>query len=694
MKMMIWKEFRENLMWAVLGSVATALACAWLISQNISSNDWIQLWTVALPQPFALLSPLLGAVLGFLQTSRELKPDQRAFLLHRPISRSTIFAGKTVAGLCLYVLATALPLLGAGLWLRMPGHVPGPFDWRLLLPEIVGIFTGFSFYFAAIITATRPVRWLGSKALALPAAVVCTLLSSAPHHFGLSILLTVVFALILALAAWGTFVSGGSYSLQSKVTRAGLGASLYVGLYAVCMAALALALSIFSSRQPPFTWSRYETDIQGRMALVTRTGTVIDKVTDIAGQPLKAPGGKSRWSDEDFLSGPSIDIHPLTVSYREPRTHIWPLFSYRGSDSGHLWYFLPESGLLASYSVLTNKLEGYLGASGYAPATAPPPVPLKGHFLNSYYEYGDNDLLRFSDALYRFDDEGRRLVPLYKVAPPNTLTGAIRLYRSQDSEARFKRLMVATAGKFICLSPEGRVLYSTVNKYAGTGPLSVDMALRKTDGHIFVWYRPSHLSVDHLQRPTYVTELTVQGRATNGYTLPPIRQMKAASSFMDESLPALITPPSAIAAFAIYVRVAKALKGATGSLEAAEYNGGPPNTVTFIGFSFLAALISAFLAARICRRCRFGRGATVAWLIGVFLLGPFGVLLLMSLQEWPARETCDSCGKLRVVTADQCEHCGAGWPATERDGTEIFEETQTPRLKGAATGEARLVGVS
>jgi hypothetical protein len=52
-----------------------------------------------------------------------------------------------------------------------------------------------------------------------------------------------------------------------------------------------------------------------------------------------------------------------------------------------------------------------------------------------------------------------------------------------------------------------------------------------------------------------------------------------------------------------------------------------------------------------------------------------GLLLMLALQEWPARILCPKCRKPRVVTRDTCEHCGAAHAMPEPDGTEIFEQT-------------------
>jgi hypothetical protein len=59
------------------------------------------------------------------------------------------------------------------------------------------------------------------------------------------------------------------------------------------------------------------------------------------------------------------------------------------------------------------------------------------------------------------------------------------------------------------------------------------------------------------------------------------------------------------------------------------------------------------------------------------VFGPTGLLLMLALQEWPARITCHSCNKPRLVTSACCEHCAAPHAAPGPDGTEIFEPTVT-----------------
>ena len=85
------------------------------------------------------------------------------------------------------------------------------------------------------------------------------------------------------------------------------------------------------------------------------------------------------------------------------------------------------------------------------------------------------------------------------------------------------------------------------------------------------------------------------------------------------------------------------------------------------------ALVSAVCAFVITRRFSFSSGRVWFWTTMGFVFGPVGLFTLLCLESWPARECCDACGRPRLVTRSQCEHCGAEWPAPQPDGTEIFE---------------------
>jgi len=89
--------------------------------------------------------------------------------------------------------------------------------------------------------------------------------------------------------------------------------------------------------------------------------------------------------------------------------------------------------------------------------------------------------------------------------------------------------------------------------------------------------------------------------------------------------------------------------------------------------SLLGGIISALPALPIGRRLVWSRRETLLWMIGMIFLSWPGVLMLLAMIPWPARYACPNCRKLRVVTRESCEHCGAPAPIPPHKDTEIFE---------------------
>jgi hypothetical protein len=93
----------------------------------------------------------------------------------------------------------------------------------------------------------------------------------------------------------------------------------------------------------------------------------------------------------------------------------------------------------------------------------------------------------------------------------------------------------------------------------------------------------------------------------------------------------------------------------------------------FTALMLLAALFSGLTCFLLPRRYAFSRTRRIGWGCCGLLFGPTGLLLMLALLDWPAQIVCPKCRKPRVVTREQCEHCGAAHPAPAPDGTEIFE---------------------
>jgi hypothetical protein len=114
----------------------------------------------------------------------------------------------------------------------------------------------------------------------------------------------------------------------------------------------------------------------------------------------------------------------------------------------------------------------------------------------------------------------------------------------------------------------------------------------------------------------------------------------------------------------------------------------PALVFAFAGSMLVSCLICGLGCYRLPRRYAFSRTRSTAWAVCGLLFGLTGFLLLITLLQWPARIACPNCRKLRVVTREQCEHCGAAHARPEADGTEIFIDSEDRRVPNELVVEA------
>src|SRR6266850_5869501 len=178
MKTIIRKELRENLKLAALGIVIFTLLILQSYHDSSSALQDMSSQPYGYAQIAEKVQPLLasgfltqtcffcaifGALLGWMQIFNERHRDLQAFLLHRPATRTEIFSAKAIAGSVLYLLTTALPLLCLLAWVRFPGHLAVPFEWRMAIPSLAYCLAGLVFYFAGMLTGLRQARWYASR---------------------------------------------------------------------------------------------------------------------------------------------------------------------------------------------------------------------------------------------------------------------------------------------------------------------------------------------------------------------------------------------------------------------------------------------------------------------------------------------------------------------------------------------------
>src|SRR4051812_12094114 len=121
----ICKEIRQSWKWTLLALVGMASAMAY----SLYSRPWDSVSSYTFLTVTTFGSAVMGSGLCFLQLFPDLRRDEWAFMMHRPISPERILGAKLFAGGMLYLAATLLPFLAAAFWASRPGNVPGPFYW-------------------------------------------------------------------------------------------------------------------------------------------------------------------------------------------------------------------------------------------------------------------------------------------------------------------------------------------------------------------------------------------------------------------------------------------------------------------------------------------------------------------------------------------------------------------------------------
>ena len=700
LRAMFWKECRENLRWAVLAMLALTLGLiyAWyhLFQQN-SFPSPSGVWTSE-NLVLTISMPLIGLTLGLLQILPELRRDQWAFLVHRPASRTTLFFGKVLPGVCLYLLATILPLLGLAAWASQPIHVPAPFDFRFTLAGWAAILAGLPFYFAGLLVALRPARWYGSRALPVLTAILAPLAASTFNLFWPVVLVSVFISAVLLCAAWGSFVTSGEYKAQAKPARFALGLALYPACVCVGIGALMLSFTAYFALTHSGNgegWrNKQMIDTQGHIyehdEHFDKRGHDTITVTDENGRNVDPHVWDNLSSSHKLLTLNNLysgGLGQFYFRYSDADHYVPSLASIVNDRDQTFWYYDLAAYQMVRYKITAEAGEqtsswqppvvNYLGPDGFGSNRKQ-----VGKFEDPKAEavdFADFHLLRVSNALYSYD-------PTASVPAIRELQSLSGSYAGATSLAQTSQGLVDTgngtyAEVLIVTSNNQVTAYTSVRDKVSQMPSrlftvsipfmpetysDVQVAASSDYSRFFFLYQPR--SMPAAERLVTVTST---GQIVSDQILPPAKDNHSAYKmrFIDAA-PALMLPPGGLCAAALYGYIGDRLHwgSASGLWPSITETAGP-----ILFFSILGGLAAAVLTWLISRRCGDNRRGHIAWALGGFWLGGYGVLLLLALRAWPARLPCPDCGRPRVVDNDFCEHCRAGWTRPQQDGTEIFD---------------------
>lgn len=669
MKALIQKELRENLKLAVLGLVVITVI---LLQVYRHYGELLRpLAAGGTDAPGSYLQPLangellgyvgifcaaFAVVLGWFQSFNERHRDLWSFLAHRPLTRTQLFLGKIIAGLGLYLLVAGLPLVCFIVWAITPGHVAAPFEGSMLLPHLVVFLAGPVYYFAGMLTGLRQARWYASRSLGLGGAVLLSVATVGLTEFGQVLFVVLAVGAILAVATWGAFHSNGFYAGQPQAGRMALTAALALGCVVVSVVAIGFLETFLPRWSADYgSWSRYVMTKDGTLYKATYAPNRAVQVADLQGRPLLDPKTGRPIDREDFDQMAVRDF-ALGVDFgdRPNRRHHYLAtghFIFLRATPHTLWYYWPRYGRFVAYDPGTRQPVGSLGPNGFA-------RDFSGGGARFDYSPGtwpQTRVVKSTNSIYRLDLEAQTATAVF-TAPPGETFGALSEITPHDY--RWEYSLAATRRMVYLLKPDGQVVWQAPYQPAYPDYAQLAVSVLPATNQFALWVRPDSQAEQEMpaSHPAHVAWFA------------------GGQIVKTNELPSLARPGFV---FGTRDRVTAAL--------------GAP--VMFVSFAFIAAerplteipwaLLWSSLAAAafvcvplgwwLARRYSFSVGAQLGWSLFLLATGVPGLLTFLAVRDWPARETCPKCGKLRTVEHEACEHCTAPWPPPQPAGIEIFE---------------------
>jgi hypothetical protein len=695
MKSLILKEWRENVVWVPVPTLLLLGAMVFFGVPVLVDANYLGY--------VSLVAGLSGALLGFLQVFFEATGDKRSLLLHRPLGPSHIFLGKVLAGVSLYLLALLVPTACAVVLAATPGHVAAPFEWPMVLPWLADVLTGLVYYFAGMLVAQREARWFGSRCLPLVAGLFASLLVWNVSEFWQALGVLAVLGGTMAVAAWGSFLTGGAYAPQPRLAKVALGVTLFAGLSVLGFAGK-VTLGLWLAG--PFDYP-YEIDRQGRLFVIhEEAGRRITGITDLEGRVPKAfQGSRLDWYAINDIKAKPSNAEPLPrgVSYRNPGRY---LLAYKNETTPphEAWWYVPARGRILGYDKGLKHFLGSFGPDGFVPPDERPRKRFHGDLNQKSlgYEAKVPDILAFPTGAYTVDFHKGTVHTVFLPPAGERIRWASK--RSDQLE-NWNMWFVGTDRAIHYLDQSGKELLAVPLAYeVATDELNLVGRLVNPDRY-WAWYFPQWhrpLAEQTTSAEAKVVVYDAVGRECQPRQESPPRPEVTRITPINYS--DMLVEPSAFQALsglATSPVEAATLIGTTSYLEAEarrdpsevplllqdlwfttqaylpgvrwDIHAHPGLALGFAVSMLLASACSAFACFMLPRRHAFSQARRIGWALGGLLFGPTGLLLMIALLEWPAQVSCPKCRKLRVVTRDACEHCGAAHATPACDGTEVVE---------------------
>ena len=652
------KELRENLKWA---AVIFGVLLVFVVHEIRDTGPG---FLFDFPnQHTVFLTPLAGLLLGIVQMLFETKPDNWSFVVHRPVSRRQIFIAKCAAGLLLLYVSLLLPCIVAWVWAARPRNLALPFQSRMILPMLADVLNGGCYYFVGMLVTLRRARWFGSRLLPLGMALASSFaITMLVEQFWQVLLIILIIETIGATAAWGIFAANGEEP-KSMPARLALGAMIYPGALGVIIGVIGFSQAFTSGTR----WQYYQIDRSGDVVLITQT---IDRgergwsFTDPAGNPLPQyagldlddPANANRFVkfnahliDRQSIPWP-LKVEFAAMAYRSPTPGMAPLrdIAPPGIKVPFSAIYNVQQRLIDLYDPVSHAQIGIVGPAGFNADPSAPAQQFPGTPINLFVR--GTHTLAFESQVYWLQLDRRRVQPIFTATSDDPVFSAAEVGPPDNPKA-----LVATRHQLHLLRPDGTEIFAAPMAY--DPPRYYFDAAILPNGHLILEAFPVPGAPPEGRRVMEYDQAGALVRTTQPPLLRDFRSPKKYETMMFGSVFPVLARP-AVASWILDELI---------DIRSEDF------AHLFEAFMWGSAILCAALSLLIGRRCGLGMSRTIGWSIANLLLGPAGVAVMLSVNDWPARETCAACGQKRIAARRLCSSCGAPQSAAELDGREIFE---------------------
>jgi hypothetical protein len=675
MKIIIWKELRENWKWALLAMACLSLAQLYALSSGRRFGDpygGVTLCSSTFLMVTSFGSALAGIGLACLQILPELNRDRWAALVHRPARRETLFFGKALAGVLLCLAATLVPFFLSVAYVAIPGQFGAPLVPGLLRPGLSDAVCGLAFYFAAFLVCLHRGPWLGSRgamALALVPLFVFHVTGSWPFLFPIAA------AFLFFLAARGAFLTNHRLRDMPLSGRLACTTAIFFGAYVSLILAVWALQTALSKPSPRFAgFSNFVVDRDGKIFLVTYNadGSQLS-LSDPNGQPVENAEDGNRHSEVRFLhglpllerwaleGGENVMQAYLRTMPRDGRNYVWSI-DYR--QSSEAWFLVVSENSFVGYDRLSRREAGLCDAGGFQlPGSTPAPFPYP--IESGIWNVAPPFIYWSGPQLYRLDFSDRIMKPFFHA-------GSERIYSAtplRTSDWKLSLVAIALRDGVQLLDAEGNALgVIPYLKNSEWGSLSV--AVNNAGDRIYLFYSPN-FGMSDSTRKIFLQVSDLQGNILESFGHENGSGLARPSIPWTYNILPATRPPAVEAFVAVYRRFVPPPRP---RFESATYPrpgfpGNADDLPRLCGVSLILALLAGFLGWRGDLPARSGLG----WTLCVFAFGLPGFLTFLIAADWPRRVPCPDCRRKRPVEKDSCPGCRGIWSPPPPNGSEIFD---------------------